>query len=495
MVDKERKNILIWILPMTIIVINLLLNIRYIFRVLVLDDLYYWGLYKSMSPSEFILNTWANKFRPIYNLIQYVIYELVGKNYYILWWINIILNIIVALVIFYFAYKIADNLWIAWGGALLYSVSRFAYYQITQVFGVMETLGLLCAVSILYLLYQYIWKQNIKLFYWALILWICVSFIHERYMMLLPIFIIANIDSLWSKELSIIRKAIGFVSLCLVFTIIFVIRMLVLGNSGMTGTGGTEIFTDFNVMQVLYFIALSIMYLLGINFGHPAMVMVSLNRGQYGILYTIIAISAACCVLVIMITFICDILKNKYENWNKIKVLLLFLSFIGINIISTSVTIRVELRWMYTPYVGMILMLIFICSKMISYKKISSGILLIYIVFTVVFNIHSRQYFNNLYFWSTITFAESLYDETIGKYGDQIWDKPIVLLKSENQLPFIDEAYLKTIFSQFGESKADSMDIKVFEEFDKVPEELLNDIDIILLQSDAEMFKITNIRK
>lgn len=314
-------------------------------------------------------------------------------------------------------------------------------------------------------------------------------------MMLLPIFIIANIDSLWSKELSIIRKAIGFVSPCLVFTIIFVIRMLVLGNSGMTGTGGTEIFTDFNVMQVLYFIALSIMYLLGINFGHPAMVMVSLNRGQYGILYTIIAISAACCVLIIMITFICDILKNKYENWNKIKVLLLFLSFIGINIISTSVTIRVELRWMYTPYVGMILMLIFICSKMISYKKISSGILLIYIVFTVVFNIYSRQYFNNLYFWSTITFAESLYDETIGKYGDQIWDKPIVLLKAENQLPFIDEAYLKTIFSQFGESKADSMDIKVFEEFDKVPEELLNDIDIILLQSDAEMFKITNIRK
>lgn len=124
MVDKERKNILRWILPMTIIVINLLLNIRYIFRVLVLDDLYYWGLYKSMSPSEFIFNTWANKFRPIYNLIQYVIYELVGKNYYILWWINIILNIIVALVIFYFAYKIADNLWIAWGGGLFFIRSQ-----------------------------------------------------------------------------------------------------------------------------------------------------------------------------------------------------------------------------------------------------------------------------------------------------------------------------------------------------------------------------------
>lgn len=69
-----------------------------------------------------------------------------------------------------------------------------AYYQIGQVLGLMETMALWMAVSILWNLYRYINEENREnCFYFASLLYFGVCFVHERYMALLPLLILALI--------------------------------------------------------------------------------------------------------------------------------------------------------------------------------------------------------------------------------------------------------------------------------------------------------------
>lgn len=74
----------------------------------------------------------------------------------------------------------------------MFLASRMAYYQIGQVLGLMETMALWMAISILWNLYRYVNEENReKCFYIASLLYFGVCFVHERYMTLLPLLLLA----------------------------------------------------------------------------------------------------------------------------------------------------------------------------------------------------------------------------------------------------------------------------------------------------------------
>ena len=75
--------------------------------------------------------------------------------------------------------------------AAAYLLSRMSYYQIGQFYGLMESLALWAALGILWFLYRYVNEKKTGAFLMANLLYFVVSFIHERYMALLPLLLLA----------------------------------------------------------------------------------------------------------------------------------------------------------------------------------------------------------------------------------------------------------------------------------------------------------------
>lgn len=441
------KHHLHFIISVTIIVItNIFLNMQYVLHMQIFDDLAYWELYSQMSPIEFICNTWANKFRPVYNLLIWLVYTMVGIHYDYIYIINIVVNIGIAIVIFIICRNISHRQFFSLCSALAYSCSVLAYYQITQVFGLMESLGLLLSVLFVYSLFIFIEKKQFKFFRRALIYYFTVSFIHERYItyifVLLIVLCIAD-----CKE----KRKIGIIGTLGVFVFIFALRSLALHSIGLTGTGGTNITDTLSISTLFKFVCHSIGYMFGINFGHPAMSLFSFTAGwnDYRIIDWILVILPILCVVILFILFLLSQKGSKFRTNDNLKIMLLFLACIGINLCSASVTIRVELRWIYTPFSIMLMALSFLATHTRFRQGVYIGICMLFCI--IVFHTGHRQYFNRLYYWPLLCFGEDLYEKTVVNYGSDIKDMNIVLIMDANDFAFVDDEYLLTYFSQFFE--------------------------------------------
>jgi hypothetical protein len=132
--------------------VNFLWFSTFSFRTIMGDDLGAWSFFTGHpSFSELFLNGSGGKYRPVTNLVQYVLFQAFSGDYRSWVTFNIILNCVVAAVLFLLIRRLAkgDNV-IALLGGLLYVTSRFSYYNILQLNGVMEALSLLFLVLIMY---------------------------------------------------------------------------------------------------------------------------------------------------------------------------------------------------------------------------------------------------------------------------------------------------------------------------------------------------------
>ena len=186
---------------------------------LYMDDLYMWSCYGEQSVWEFAFPIGTStRFRPVYWLATYLQMMIVGTHITRFVTFNIVCNILAAWLVFKFAKDLARCRWAGFGAALCYLSSRFAYYQIGQALGLMETMALVMAIVILYLLYIFIgkgWEQPESLVFgdsvrdrdrqlryrakdrgslWflaAVLIWFLLCFTHERYISLFPPFYLA----------------------------------------------------------------------------------------------------------------------------------------------------------------------------------------------------------------------------------------------------------------------------------------------------------------
>lgn len=116
----------------------------------------------------------------------------------------------------------------------MFLASRMAYYQIGQVLGLMETMALWMAISILWNLYRYVNEENReKCFYIASLLYFGVCFVHERYMTLLPLLLLALL-------LKQCKKISLWLSTIVSFGLVQLIRAFTIGSVLPAGTGGTR---------------------------------------------------------------------------------------------------------------------------------------------------------------------------------------------------------------------------------------------------------------
>ena len=153
---------------------------------------------------------------------------------------------------------------------------------------------------------------------------------------------------------------------------------------------------------------------------------------------------------------------------------LLFFLFIGACIACSSVTIRLELRWVYVSMTAAWLWLSYMCGVIVrpsareqeasgrrlpDYKRslACTGLMLVYVLLMFPAEIYYRGKNSNLYFWNSQQQYNSLAEETYEKYGEDIFGKKIYILRNDYQ---VTDFYADTFFKVFDkERKAEGTEV------------------------------------
>ncbi|MDO4266600.1 MAG: hypothetical protein Q4C63_09105 [Eubacteriales bacterium] len=505
---------------------------------LYMDDLYMWSCYGEQSLLEFAFPIGTStRFRPVYWLATYLQMAIVGNH--ISWFVpfNIICNLIAAYSLYYMAKKLGPAGFpgqiLGFLSGICYLVSRFAYYQIGQALGLMETMALVMALWVLYLLYRYLnaphertraeliaegerarsrgKKTSLSIrmlpcgdwrFALALLLYFLLVFTHERYLALLPLFYLAFLFRCMRERrayrTAFLREKYGFlIAPALVFILIFLIRRLCIGSAIPAGTGGTEVTDTFSLSEALSYAVSQVLYIFGVNAGPEHLCGLPWSETPENIkllvklsLLPLLVICAAYGVLLLIRLAGKDREKRRAGFW-ELQDIVLFLGFIALCIGCSSVTIRVEMRWIYVSYAAALLFCAYLIGRVTDAVKgkrmaavLPALLFFLYTGLSVCTNVFYRQYYPKLYFWPNQLRMNSLAEETWEKYGDGIFGKDIYILENSYGMS---DFYKDTFFKTFDKNKkAEGTRVFFIDSVSEIPEEDIRSGALIVLKEVPE---------
>lgn len=406
---------------------------------LYMDDLYLWSCYGEQSFREFVFPLGSTRFRFVYYLASWL--ELMVFGNHIGWFVpfNILLNSCIAYTVYRFGKRLSGRRLIGFSCGILYLLSRMSYYQISQVYGLMESLALWAAIGIFYCLYRYLSDEEERkwLVPAATAMYFSVCFIHERYMVLLPLFYAAF---LMKKE----RKPMPWLSITGAFLVVQVIRFLTIGSISPAGTGGTDVADTFHLSETIRYALSQVLYIFGINAGPDHLNGLSWGRSPYWV--HVLVVFADLLLLIMTVIFLVTVIRERKQLKKRLPVICLFLLFIALCIGSSSVTIRVETRWIYVSMTAAWLLAAYMCGIVKRVRPLLyCGLFLLYGILMLPVESFYRGKYENLYYWSSQLRYNSLAEETFGKYKDEIFGKKIYIIGNSYEMSdFTGRTFFKT---------------------------------------------------
>lgn len=467
---------------------------------LYMDDLYLWSCYGEQSFREFVFPMGGTRFRFVFYLAAWL--ELFFLGNHVTWMVpfNIVLNSIIAWSLYRIFVKVSGGRkFVSLALAAAYLLSRMSYYQIGQFYGLMESLGLWAAVWLLYGVYVYVNEKRASAYFWANGLYFLASFIHERYMVLLPVLLLGLVFGRWagirekrsrewsagSPEEEEVRRdagrsrsrasrsgsprtgrsggpgtgrkpgasssgASGWLLLAVTAAtavLIQVIRLFTIGTLSPAGTGGTDVADTFKISDAIAHAWEQVAFVFGRNSGPDYLCIEPFAKAPSDIRFLILA-SNAVLGLAVLIFLICMI-RDRGRVLAHGRNLVLFLAFIALCIGSSSVTIRVEMRWVYVVYAAALLVLAYMTSLMGS----AGFLAILYAALIFPAETYYREHWSNLYLWPDQMKYNSLAEETVEKYGDDIFDKQVYIIRDTYEISeFTAETFLK-VYDRDGKGK------------------------------------------
>jgi hypothetical protein len=437
--NKKEYRLLLYII--IIALVNYVINADILIKSLYNDDLFLWNEYIKDSFLEFVFSLSANKFRPVFNIMIYGVFSIVGTKIAVIGVVNLVLACIIAIVLFYMIDQIINNELIGLMGAILFLLSRFSYYNINQVLGIMEAMALLMSILMLYFIYKYINQKNAKYYFIAFYIYFFIPYVHERFIILYPIFIYALIvgEDLKFKNLFTYKNFLKLILPSISFVLFFVLRICLFKEHMLDGTGGTNAIETFNITQIIKYVASQILYLLGINNGERYLC--GIQWHEMRIRYKLISVMVAGILFgLAVLSSIVLIKQDKERRKRNLYNVSLFLLFIVLCIVSSSITIRVEMRWIYVTYTAMLLLVAYMIKIIYEsainkiFKKSILCLLFMFWILMIPLENYYRSYYSRLYYWSTMLTTESLYEKTFNIYGNKLWNARLVIYDKNETL-------------------------------------------------------------
>ena len=393
-----------------LLLFGLFINRHLSIRALYGDDLYLWSFYGCEDFWSFTFpKVTKGNFRPFYWALSYLEFLLIGPHVHWYARFNVLLNVAIAWVIYFFSRRLSRLTRMPQGmrigqavgllTGMLYLQSHFAAYQIAQVLGLLESLALLLALLTLWGLFDYMEGRGTRAYLRACLCFFFVIFTHERFIALAPLFYLAvftqyqterrlcrrfapsrtskvprtaqppasagttECDTQGSDMLSGNRlgRLLELLLPLLILAVFFGSRMVVAGDAIPVGTAGTKVQDTFSFAQALGFAFTQVAYIFGVNAGHAIFCGVSFAdsaRWIQGLIFL-----SWLCLLLMLVLYVRSVWKRRRITPRLIGENLLFICFIALCIGSSSITIRLETRWVYVSYTAALLYLSYMLGE------------------------------------------------------------------------------------------------------------------------------------
>ena len=527
-------------------------------KALYMDDLYLFSFFREQNFFEFSFPIGqAVRFRPVYWAISYIEMALVGADPNRYLHFNIFLNSLLAFFLFFFSLKMTKKRILSLSLGLLFLSAHFAYYQIGQAIGILETLALGFALLTLYFLYRQIDCEERtfgKMLFFSHLFFFLLIFTHERYVALLPLFYIplifrgkknesigvsvqrtkakedkgatesvsgkasdpvpasdpalsgqaaeggqylvveqgesanastnANTNTSASANANTNTSASArkqdksgrkFVKIpkCLPLFLpfvqaflFFIIRSLAIGSFVPKGTGGTEVHEGFSLAKAFSHAFSQVFYIFGIQAGPDYLAGIpweEVGRKHRYVIYASIAVLVLSILLALLFAILKGKLKKEFFGKN-----LLFLCFIALCIGCSSITIRVEMRWVYVSFAAALLYFAYLLGN--TGMPLPTFFALLFVCLRFPAEMNYREYFPRIYFWEDQDRMNSLAEQTIEKYGrDYVLGKQVYILENSYKMS---KFYGDTFFQVFDpEMSGQGTKIHFIKDFRELPSE------------------------
>jgi len=488
---------------------------------LYMDDLYMWSCYGEQSFTEFVFPIGTSaRFRPVYWLATWLQMAIIGNHVHLFAAFNIVCNLLLAWSVYYIVTRMTDSIFLSFAVSAAFLASRFAYYQIGQALGLMETLAQFFALWMLYELWRFMRAELCFLpeeekekagqesarplyrlpqlqlssspegsYLLALLFYLLLVFTHERYIVLVPLFYLVLIVRLLRRnrayrkaDVRSFRRLWIWPAALLVFVI--AVRRLATGRTVPAGTGGTLVTETFQLRQCLRFVLSQLLYLAGVNDGPEHLCGLPWEATPANI-KSLVKVSVLCLVLIIT-GFLALLLKECRSRrqgggaaerlYMHLADCLLFGGFIGACIACSSVTIRVEMRWIYVSYTAMLIFAAYMTDQAGRgllrgqaqalqadpdreppagraggvFRGFLYGLFGLYCALSIAVSIFYRGYFDRLYFWPNQLRMNSLAEQTVEAHGTEyVLDSDVYILENTYDMSrFYADTFFKTFDPQ-----------------------------------------------
>lgn len=406
---------------------------------------------------QIIFDNTYGKFRPITMGIMWFVLKVIGTNYEILDEILLLVNYCNAMLVFAVSYKLQKEneirVFTSLISSVLFIVSRFAYYSISEFFGLMESSAIFFSILVLYNACRYMLDGEKKYLISMLMDFVVTILIHERYISLLVIILFA----IWAIKENVWKKIIETCSIGIVL-ILYMLPNIVSGTK-IQGTGGVTLEDSFSISGILKYIKSQILYIWGINDGPQY-----LNGIEWNNYVPIMKVFVIISIGVWLALALTTIINKRIRTDRQYQVIsILSVLYIGCCILCSSVTIRVEMRWIYSSYTAFIILTAVWFSYIyndVSYKKYIIEIMS-YACIICILQFYARSFYDNIYYWNIKERALSLYNATVGVYGQEFSGTSTIIVDDKFGCNWGDDVWTDEYWREFFRPYIDTNNISI----------------------------------
>ena len=337
----------------------------------------------------------SQKFRPVSFLCTYLIHGAFGKHIMRYFVFNVLVQSLNAIIFTAILNRVLRSEWLAVLLGLCVAFSRFALYNMTQLFcgGTLETLAMTFFLLTLFFVVQYIEKlqqgvsANREMLI-AILFSNLAMYTHERYLALFVFLFVVLL--LYKGGDSFNRRVVNGTLILGSVLLNIALKKLVLKMDFFVGTGGSHI--SLSAASIFQFFSNGVLSILQINSGPEYLVGIphtSLSFFWQSVL-AVIAIG----LLVLIVAFIKTVIRFREKEQPFIQtefcevaiLLFLFLLCLGPAII----TIRLEQRWLQASFAVFILLTAMMFATL--RKRRGQELSVVYSIFIIIFLISDRNY-------------------------------------------------------------------------------------------------------
>jgi hypothetical protein len=394
--------------------INVLWFSGFNFRTIMGDDLYVWAFY-SQHPSfqDLFLTAAGGKYRPVVTAVQSVLFRAFSADYQAWVAFNVVFNFVNTGLLFTLVRRLTRGATLlAFIAALLYVTSRFSYYNILQISGVLEALGILWLLLILHVAVAFM-KGHARWPGFALAgLYLLITLTHERYIVLLPflvLLVLLQTGMRWRSRAPLLGL------FCVPLFLNILLKSLVFRTTFLMGTGGQAI--TFDPVQVAKFLAQGLANMPWINWGPDYLSGINMSAVAPGACVLVILIAVSLAALAVLagrrVLRVTDPMERRAELKGFVLWVVLFLSLM----LSASITIRQEYRWLYAPFVVCLVYFCYQVARLPMRAVVRNAAVIALAVLAVGADTYYRHHQGDVFFVYGEKIADSTYDATFGRYG------------------------------------------------------------------------------